>query len=205
MTKTLRHIGLLAGLGLVPGLAAHAATALAPKSPFLPADASQAAGSAEATPLELRGILADAGGYRFSIYDPARHTGQWVRLNEPGHDFTVRTHDVARDTVTLDYQGRVLTLPLRTAKVTGLTVTPPSAEPVAGAGAGLAGPRPMAGPPGTGTGPVPRPPTPEETARYNRAVEEIARRRALRERGPGPMPMPMPGQMPGPVPSQMPK
>lgn len=193
-----RCIGLLAGLGLATGLVARGGTSLTSKSPFLPSDASQVTGSTETTPLELRGILADAGGYRFSIYDPARHTSQWVRLSEPGHDFTVRTHDVARDTVTLDYQGRVLTLPLRTAKVTGLAVT----EPATGA---ATGPRPTAGPPGAGTGPVPRPPTPEETARYNRAVEEIARRRALREKGPMPMPSPTPGQMPVPGPSQMPR
>jgi hypothetical protein len=195
MNRSLRHAVFLAGLGAVPGLA-PAASPLAPSSPFLPADAAQAAGAAEATPLELRGILADAGGYRFSIYDPARHTGQWVRLNEPGHDFTVRTHDVARDTVTLDYQGRVLTLPLRTAKVTGLA----SAEPASGL---ASGPRPTPGP--AGAGPVPRPPTPEETARYNRAVEEIARRRALREKGPGPMPMPGPTSGPMPVPGPTPK
>jgi len=199
MIRSLCRIGLLAGLGLAPGLAAPAAASLSPKSPFLPADASQVTGSAEAIPLELRGILADAEGYRFSIFDPARHTGQWVRLNEPGHEFTVRTHDVARDTVTLDYQGRVLTLPLRTAKVTGLAVAQPAAEPAGG------GPRPIPGPAGAGAGPVPRPPTPEETARYNRAVEEIARRRALREKGPMPVPSPTPGQMPGPAPSQMPR
>jgi hypothetical protein len=198
MTSLLRCIGLLAGLGLVAGPAARGGTSLTAKSPFLPANAAVDPGSAEATPLELRGILADAGGYRFSIYDPARHTGQWVRLNEPGHDFTVRTHDVARDTVTLDYQGRVLTLPLRTAKVTGLAVT----EPAAGT---ATGPRPTAGAPGFGSGPVPRPPTPEETARYNRAVEEIARRRALREKGPVPLPGPTPGQMPGPAPGPAPK
>lgn len=183
MTKSLRRLRLLAGLGLAPGLAVQAASSLSPKSPFLPADGSQMAGSTQATPLELRGILVDAGGYRYSIYDPARHTGQWVRLNESGHDFTVRTHDITGDSITLEYQGRVLTLPLRTAKVAGVTV-PALAD-------GLAtGPRPIAGPPGTGAGPVPQPPTPEETARYNRAVEEIARRRALREKGLVPMPTP---------------
>lgn len=179
MTKSLRFLGLLAGLA--GGLAARAEPTLAPSSPFLPPDASAAAGSAENTPLELRGILRDGDGYRYSIFDPAKKSGQWVRLNEPGHDFTVRTHDVARDTVTLDYQGRVLTLPLHTAKVMGLTV----AETSAGVG-----PRPTPG--ATGVGPVPKPPSPEEAARYNRAIEEINRRRALREKGPGAMPMPPP-------------
>ena len=180
MPKSVRFLGLLAGLAW--SLAARAEPALAPSSPFLPPEASAAAGSAENTPLELRGILRDGDGYRFSIFDPAKKSGQWVRLNEPGHDFTVRAHDVAHDTVTLDYQGRVLTLPLHTAKVMGLTV--------AAADSAATGPRPIPG--AAGVGPVPKPPSPEEAARYNRAVEEINRRRALREKGPVPMPTPMP-------------
>jgi hypothetical protein len=188
MTKSLHHLGLLASLML--GLVARADTTLAPSSPFAPAAGSNAA-AAENQPLELRGIMLDGGAYRFSVFDPAKKSGQWVRLNESGHDFTVRTHDVARDTVTVDFQGRSLTLALRTAKVAAVAV-PESPT----------GPRPTGG--GLGAGPVPRPPTPEESARFNRAVEEINRRRALREKTPipGPMPSPTanPAAGPGPVP-----
>lgn len=183
MNPSARLLGLLAGLAL--GLPARAGTTLAPSSPFAPPDGAAAA-AGENQPLELRGIMMDGGGYRFSVYDPARKSGQWVRLNETGHDFTVRSHDVARDTVTLDFQGRVMTLSLRTAKVVGVAVTEP------------AGPRPTPGPPGAG--PVPRPGSPEEAARFNRAVEEINRRRALREKGPVPVPTPAPANTPGPVP-----
>lgn len=181
MHRPIRRLGLLAGLVLA--LAARAGTPLAPTSPFTPPDSAGQSGAAENTPLELRGIMADGGGFRYSIYDPAKKASQWVRLNEPGHDFTVRTHDVAKDTVTLDYQGRVLTLPLHTSKVVGLAiVTPPANEPPAASN----GPRPVPG--ATGVGPVPKPPSPEETARYNRAIEEINRRRALRTTGPTPPP-----------------
>lgn len=185
MTKSILLPGLLASLLL--GLVARADTTLAPSSPFAPAAGSAAA--AENQPLELRGIMMDGAGYRFSVFDPVRKTGQWVRLNEPGHDFTVRTHDVARDTVTLDFQGRVLTLSLHTAKVVAVAV--PEAP---------AGPRPTGASPGFG--PVPKPPTPEEAARFNRAVEEINRRRALREKSPGPVPAPTtnPVTSPGPLP-----
>lgn len=187
MTTSLRSLSLLASLAL--GLVARADTTLAPSSPFAPPDGSTAT-TAENTPLELRGILMDGGGYRFSVYDPAKHTGQWVRLNEPGHEFTVKTHDVAQDTITLDYQGRRLTLPLHMAKVVGVAVTEPSAEP-----------RPTRL--GGGVGPQPKPATPEEAARYNRAVEEISRRRMAREKGTGPGPMPSPTS--NPVPGPMPK
>ena len=186
MTHPLRPLRLLAGLALA--LAARADTTLAPNSPFAPPDGA-AAVAAENQPLELRGIMQDGGGYRFSVYDPAKKSGQWVRLNEPGHDFTVRTHDAARDTITLDYQGRVLTLPLHSAKVVGVAVPEPSTVPV---------PRLMNGQPGVG--PQPKPNSPEEAMRFNRAVEEINRRRALREKSPGPMPNPRPNPTPGPRP-----
>ncbi len=173
MTKSIHHLGLLASLLL--GLAARADTTLAPSSPFAPASGSAVA--AENQPLELRGIMMDGAGYRFSVFDPVKKAGQWVRLNEPGHDFTVRTHDVARDTVTLDFQGRVLTLALHTAKVVAVAV--PEVP---------AGPRPTGMP--LGYGPGSKPSSPEEAARFNRAVEEINRRRALREKSPGPLPRP---------------
>ena len=178
MSKFAGHLGLSVALGLALGLAARADTTLAPASPFLPPDGGTAV-TAENQPLELRGIMFDGGGYRFSVYDPARHAGQWVRLNEPGHEFTVKTHDAARDAITVDFQGRVMTLNLHTAKVVGLTLPDPTA-----------GPRPTSTAPGTG--PVAKAATPEEAARFNRAVEEINRRRSLREKGTGPMPMPQP-------------
>src|SRR5471032_2882325 len=122
MTQPFRLFSLLAGFALA--LAARADTTLARASPFAPPDGTSAVAT-ENQIFELRGIMQDAGGYRFSVYDPAKKSGQWVRLNEPGHDFTVKTHDVARDTITLDYQGRVLTLPLHAAKVVGFAVAEP--------------------------------------------------------------------------------
>lgn len=164
MSLCRRNFALLCCLGL--GLMrARAANSLAPTSPFLP-PATAAATATEATPLELRGIMMDESGYRFSVFDPVRHTGTWVRLNEPGHDFVIRAHDATRDIVTLDYQGRVLTLSLRTAKVSSAPVAAPALAP---------------GNPG-GNPPVVLNPTPaDEVARFNRVKEEIARRRAQRE------------------------
>jgi hypothetical protein len=170
MLPSLRTACRIAGLGLVLGLPARAATPLASSSPFLPAGSAGTAAT-ENTPLELRGILVDDGGYRFSVFDPVRHTGTWVRLNEPGYDFVIRTHDEARDTITLSYQGRILTLPLHTAKV------------VAAAGVeAVADLRPAGAPGPTGAKLTPA----EENARINLVREEIARRRALRMQVGGP-------------------
>jgi hypothetical protein len=166
MIRSVRPSLLLVGFGVM--LAARAQTTLVATSPFLPPGGSAATSVAENTPLELRGILQDTGGYRFSIYDPVRHTGQWVRVDEPGHEFVVKAHDIAHDTITLNFQGRVMTLPLHTAKVVGVTVADPGS-----------GPRPTQV--GGGPVPMPVPVSPEDAERYNRAREEMARRRAVRE------------------------
>jgi len=171
MNRSARHAFLLAGFGVA--LAARAQTTLVAASPFLPPGGSAVTSAAENTPLELRGILLDAGGYRFSIYDPVKHNGQWVRLDEPGHEFVVKAHDVAHDTITLNFQGRVMTLPLHTAKVVGVTVADPGS-----------GPRPTQM--GGGPVPMPVPVSPEDAERFNRAREEMARRRAVREQAAAP-------------------
>jgi hypothetical protein len=166
MLRFLHSAGLPVLCCLALGLEAGAADALAPTSPFLPPSAVGAA-AAENTPLELRGILVDEGGYRFSVFDPVRHTGTWARLNEPGHDFVIKAYDTARDLITLDYQGRILTVALRAAKVTAVAPAAPAPGPGMSAGAVLN-------------------PTPaDEVARFNRVKEEIARRRALREQQAG--------------------
>ena len=129
MRRFLRSAGLSLLCCLALGREARAANALAPTSPFLPPSAVGAAAT-ENTPLELRGILVDEGGYRFSVFDPVRHTGTWARLNETGHDFVIKAYDTTRDLITLDYQGRILTVSLRTAKVTA--VAPAGPGPTAG-------------------------------------------------------------------------
>ena len=183
MTPSARHLGLFAGLSLA--LVVRADPSLAARSPFLPPDQSGSAVATENTPLELRGIMGDTSGYKFSIYDPAKKSGQWVKLNEAGHDFTVKAHDVVRDTISLDYQGRMLTLPLHSAKVVSVAVSEPPPPSMA-----TNEPRPIRMG-GGGLGPQPKPSSPEEAARYNRAIEEISRRRAAREKSSqGPMVMP---------------
>ncbi len=150
---------------------AFAADPLPGASPFLP-PASQ--GSAGATPnaqLELRGIMAEGDTVMFSIYDTAHHTSAWTRLNEPGHDFTVRSYDANRDTVTVDYQGRTLTLALHTAKVVSAPVSFPQVI--------RPGFQPVLQPIG---GPVVLNPTPaDEQRRLEAIAAEVNRRRLIRQ------------------------
>jgi len=165
---------LLAGLAfaLAFGGAARADDLLGGPSPFLPSAAAAGAGGAVTptpdTPIELRGIMQSPAGTMFSIFDPSRRTSSWVRLDEPGRDFIVRRYDDKNDAISVDYQGRNVTLTLRTAKV----ATAP------GGNAPGAGPTP---PPPAGA-PVALNPTPaDEQRRLEAIAAEVNRRRQLRQ------------------------
>ena len=166
MFPPVRHACQSVCLSLVLGLVLRAADAPASVSPFLPAASANAAAAATAdSPLELRGIMADGGDYMFSVFDSAKKSSVWARLNEPGREFVIKSHDAARDAITVEHQGRVLTLTLKMAKI---------------ASAPAFGPRPtVATPVG---GPVVLNPTPaDEQRRLEAVAAEVRRRRALRE------------------------
>jgi hypothetical protein len=157
--------------------AAGAADAqLAANSPFLPAPTQGPVGPAENTPLELRGMTAGPDGTLFSIFDPVKKTGVWVRLNEGGYDFLVRKYNPDNDTVTIDYQGRTMTVAMRTPKVASSGIVAMAAPPAMNAPSG-----PPA-PPNPVTRNVVVNPTPAtEAARLADWTAEIQRRRNLRE------------------------
>ncbi|QYM79228.1 hypothetical protein K0B96_01020 [Horticoccus luteus] len=136
---------------------------LAENSPFLPPN-SAAAPTAEATPLELRGILTMGSKSSFNLYDPATKTSEWVGLNEQGQKFTVTNFDAGNDRVTVNYQGRVLTLTLQQPKIVAAPVVqgPPSQTPT---------PMPAA---------VLNPTSTDEARRMEAVAAEVRRRRALR-------------------------
>ncbi|HVU23522.1 MAG TPA: hypothetical protein VHE13_05300 [Opitutus sp.] len=154
-------------------LAAAAVDSLPGPSPFLPAAGSQAAEETPDAPIELRGVVTNDGTTMFSIYDTARKSSDWVGLNESGHPYTVRNYDEAHDTVTVDFQGRSLTLALHTAKVAAAPVTLPATP------AGMVIPPPSQQPPG---GPAVLHPTPaDEKRRLEAIAAEVNRRRMLRQ------------------------
>lgn len=107
----------------------------------------------------------------FSIYDSSRRMSYWTRLNDPGHEFVVRSYDPGRDTVTVDFQGRTLTLALKTAKVAAAPVNQPQPMPM---------PQPQGAPPIGG--PVVLNPTPaDEQRRLEAIAAEVNRRRMVRQ------------------------
>ena len=151
------------------------------RTPFLPAGVEVAALPTEDGPIELRGVLDDGeNGLMFSILDTRSNTASWVHLNETGHSYVVRSHRYVgrRDEVTVDYQGRQLTLvrgPARVASSRGGSATLSQfANPAANAAV---------------TRSVTTSPTAEsERQRLDDIAAELARRRELRNQASTPAP-----------------
>jgi hypothetical protein len=140
------------------------AVELTPNSPFAPPSSTADPGAATAnSPLELRGILSTPEGYKFNLCDQAGHINAWIGLNATGQPFVVRSQDLAHHRVTVEYQGRELTLSLAQPKVTPFSMAPQQIMPVA-----------QMQPGSVATNPA------DERMRLERIAEEIRRRRALR-------------------------
>ncbi len=144
-------------------------------SPFLPAkNSASTAAVSEGAPIELHGIMRLPDGMRFSIYDPAKKSATWVRLNERGSPFLVRDYSVVdgSDQVKIDYQGSTLTLGLKAAKIAAMSAAPMTVAPGGG---------PMGRGGNAITNSVVVNPTPaDEAARLQAVVEAVAARRAAR-------------------------
>jgi hypothetical protein len=156
---------------LLAAIAAGAATAradLAQTSPFLPANAANTAGQGGVGgPVELRGVMSTSQGSEFCIYDTAKKSSAWVGLNETGYGFVVKSADPSGDNVTVEYQGRIMKLALRTAKVAS-----------SGPGMGV----PMANPSSVTQSVVLNPSPADEQRRLDAVAAEVRRRRQERER-----------------------
>jgi hypothetical protein len=166
---------------------------LTPNSPFLPPGGGTADANATpaGTPLELHGIITTPDGYKFDLFDPNSHKDMWVGFNETGKPYVVHSHDIAHNRVTVEYQGRELTLTLPQP-----TIAPMTAAQMAQA-MPVAQPAPLMGQP-----PVANTSNPEdERRRIQLITEEIKRRRALRAAQQRQQQLQSPGNLPAPVPS----
>ena len=141
------------------------------KSPFLPPTGpTESAAPMSDSTLELRGIMAVGDSFMFSVYDSGNRMSSWSRLNGGGHSFVIRSHDVARDSVTVEHQGRTLTLALRTAKVASAPVNQP--QPIQAA---QPAPQPVGGPVVLNPSPA------DEQRRLEAIAAEVNRRRMIRQ------------------------
>jgi hypothetical protein len=141
------------------------AVELTPDSPFAPPSSNAGTSATPAdSPLELHGILAMPDGYKFNLCDQAGHVNVWIGLNATGQPFVVRSHDVAHNRVTVEYQGRELTLSLAQAKAGSMSQqVMPMTQMMGMPQPGLVNASPV-----------------DERERLERIAEEIRRRRAMR-------------------------
>ncbi|MBI3885780.1 MAG: hypothetical protein HY302_08655 [Opitutae bacterium] len=156
--------------------------ALVRDSPFLPSGATAAA-DGDTAALEFRGVVAESGGYLFSIYDPGRRATDWVKLGESGRPFVVRRFDPGRDTLVLERGGQTLTLALKRARVQALAMSAPPAAPPplpTNTGGNQPGNYGATPPPSTNATNA------QEAQRLQNMADEIRRRRALRPLPPPP-------------------
>jgi hypothetical protein len=158
----LTPIGLLAAISL---------DGLVRESPFMPKQ--EGGGSAlvvtENAVVEFRGMITTKDGVLFGLYDRGRNQGVWVKQDEAGADFKVRSYDAGNELVTVDYQGQTFTLPLSLSKIGAAS---PSAAPVVAAPAVGGGPRVVA------TTAASRG---DDQRRLESVAAEVRRRRALRQ------------------------
>lgn len=155
---------------------ARADAQLTAKSPFMPPQGAAGSAPTAGAPLEFRAYLTTSEGTMYRIYDPAKKTGTWIKLNERNADFDViaKQHDSEHKTLTIEHQGKTLTLAERESKVvssgTAAQAMPPSVVPVQ---ANVA--------PAVTQSVVLNPTPADEQRRLDAVAAEVARRRALRE------------------------
>ncbi len=115
-------------------------------------------------------------GVLYRLYDPARKAGAWAKSNERNSEFgvVVKQYDAERKTLTVEHDGRTLTLPEREAKIVSsgnaAQVMPP---PIQQQAINVA--------PAVTQSVVVNPTPAQEQQRLEAVAAEVARRRALRE------------------------
>lgn len=180
MTKSnhLHHAirGTLSAAAIACACAGNAGTeSLVNNSPFLPQTAvAPVTNSGVLDRYELRGVASFGGTPTFSIYDTSTNRGYWIPLNGSEGGVRVASYDPATENVVIEGDGGTRRLFLKEAQIQ--TMMPPAPAPVAAA-AVQGTPLPAA--PGAVT-------TEQEMAeRRQRIIEELRRRRALRQQAQG--------------------
>jgi hypothetical protein len=136
-------------------------------------------------------VMVTSQGPVFLIVDPTTPAkkGVWVKPNETGRDFTVKSFDAQSDAVSVDFRGRLLALSLVKSKVGSSGIPMPSMA--------AGGQPPIAGP----ISPVVLNPTQADEARRLEAVtQEVLRRRQLRQQTAAPPGTPQVPPSPNPTP-----
>jgi hypothetical protein len=171
--KFLSLLVALSALGSVEMRAVVELQTLVDRSPFAPA--GQASGTptapAEAATLEFRGLVVDASGASYSVFDMTAQKGKWLRAGDTEGPMRVKSYDEATNTLEVEQNGRAVKLELKRSLITagqpGLAMAQqsPSNPGQIGANGGPAIGRGEGGP---------------DARRLEAVAAEVRRRRALR-------------------------
>jgi len=127
-------------------------------------------------------------GNLYGLYDPAKHQSGWVKVNETGNAYTVRSFNASNESINVEYEGRILTLALKAAKIDTMPANAiPAPLPVAAAVAN--GQTPTSN---NVTMPATNAPPGSEAKRLEEIAAEVRRRRDARQSA-----AQLPGQTPG--------
>ena len=159
----------MAAIALVCGASAGTES-LVSNSPFLPQSAVvQGPGNGVLDRFELRGVASIGGVPTFSIYDTTNNRGYWIPLSGSESGVRVASYDAATEAVVVEGDGGSRRLFLKEAQIQ--TMMPPTPVNV-GAVPPQGSPLPAAS--GATT-------EQEMAERRQRIIEELRRRRALRQ------------------------
>ncbi|HEY4245443.1 MAG TPA: hypothetical protein VGM64_01240 [Lacunisphaera sp.] len=141
-------------------------------SPFGTLRSGGAGGNASTEPFEFRAILEENNNKFFSIYETATRRSNWVELNDPVNGFSIKSYDAGKQAITVDYQGKAMTLAIKQAPAVAQVYQAPPPQ---------TGPVPVMQTPGNPSLQAgPTMPTAIDQQRIQQIQEEIRRRRALR-------------------------
>lgn len=160
----------LVALSLAVGPLRAVPESLLRNSPFLPSGNAAPVAAPQNGRLELRGILTLEGKPRFTIFDTSNNRAVWLTVGESDGGIRVAAYDPAAEAVTAELEGQSVRLTMKEAQIVSIAVTLPT----------TAGPAATATP---GVNPAPPANEQEIQERRNRIIEELRRRRALRQTG----------------------
>lgn len=149
------------------------------RSPFAPPGQINLGGEApvEQGVLEFRGVVTDADGVHYSVFDTTANKGHWLTATTTDKPFKVRSYDAATNTLEIEQGGKPVKLALKRAVIqpgqaVAAMIPAPAPTP---ANLGQGGNRPNNNSNAAAAN------NPEATARRLEAVAaEVRRRRALR-------------------------
>ncbi len=138
-------------------------------SPFQPEKAAAQVAAPTAGRFELRGLMALDGTTRFTIFDTSNSRAIWLAVGESEGGIKVAAFDAAAEAVTIEFEGQSTRLTMKKPEIVNVAVALPTAGP-------SVGPQPAAN-----VNPAPPANEKEIQERRNRIIEELRRRRALRQ------------------------